>query len=663
MHARVGPGGAMVAEPENPNLPTETGDGAEAFRYLPDVPKGLLGASADAAAILSALARTSRSFSFYSPNNRAIRMFVDDLEAQLRKYLEAHGPLQLKVEATQFMMGSDVVHEDEDRERSLPFKLFRDGVRQITLFPGITSPEISSLLQILSVRLVGIHRFDEDLVTRLWRAELEHVRHQVVEGFTHDLSGSSEGGDGEGGGDSGAALPRIVAHLQAGTPMPRPPSSRVRDISPSSSSFSSSKAGPLFHVLEDDKGTTEIDSGSDSPITFAHAHYPGISHYDIPAPSGMIEIFPPDDGENDKEAIRAELDGEDKEDVVLLLESLLAMVVEYPDLLNGEDVARAIASARRNLVREERLEELVALLEWTVETAWSATYGDAAIPLREVAHPAFMTPAAVKDAATLAARMDSPASFDRYLDLIEQNLDNDSLVPILDYRLPTGIQLAVLRTLWGRTGGDVGWYRSQLTDEASDFRCRALYTGLLALGTDDAIAELARQAKHTLDTRRFAAVDHLARARLHPESIPALVDSLGDTSLAVRQRALEALAGNPGSVIFPHMERWMTQTGLSLLTREELPRLLTLLAQAGKDQAIPFLCSIVKVPSPWKLLNPQDLARSEAATLALARCGTEAAVAALRNFKDQGTSEWKQHVLKCMIAAHRLRESAEWGNA
>ncbi|MCK6531042.1 hypothetical protein L6R50_26935 [Myxococcota bacterium] len=640
-------GAAAAATPAPDEVLESAAAIPEQYRYLPDVPRGLAGPAADVAQILSAVVRTSRSFLFYAPNNRALQLFMEDLESQLGAFLSRHGSLDLGVEATRFLWGEAVVHEDSDRERSLPFKLFRDGVRGLRIREGVTQAEIATLLRILSVRLVGVHRHDEDLVTQLWRADLEHIRHDVVEGFTHEIYGraASEGDEA----DAGAAVPRIMDRLRSAgappTPSPRAGEGR-----------GGTGASPVvFQVLGEEADEAPGNtSAAEAAETFAHARYPGLAHYDLPVPLGIVEIAGAPLTDEDRARVRAEIERDDREGHVRLLDALFALSVAHPDLLPAAEVARAAVGARRAIVREERLADLVDVLAYLTRVAEGGVYAEVSEEVARLALPEYAEPMAVRDVATLGARFGEGAQVARYLQLIGDRASAEALLPLLDFNMPDGVLDAILGTLHGRTSGDVRWYAKRLED-AGDVAARALMRGLLGVGTAEAVDELCHQSRHPEAARRFFAADLLGRVPESPAVCPALVALLVDPSPGVRTRAMEILWERPGRGAFDAFRLWWDTVGAGEVSEEEQPRVLRLAARLGGDGSLPFLRGLVRPPSAWKLTNPRDEGRSRAAAEAIAFVATEGAEDALRAFKDVGTAEWRRFALRCLVRAHRAR--------
>jgi hypothetical protein len=103
------------------------------------------------------------------------------------------GALELEVRAFELALRGEVVYLERDRERSLAFPLYRDGVRRLSLRPGLAWEEILGLVEILSVRYTGVRQQEDDIVTLLSKAAFPHVRFVAIEGFSPDEEEADEG--------------------------------------------------------------------------------------------------------------------------------------------------------------------------------------------------------------------------------------------------------------------------------------------------------------------------------------------------------------------------------------------------------------------------------------------------------------------------------------
>ena len=136
--------------------------------------------------MLRALARTARSFLIYDTRNEAIKGFLEVYKTEAGKAFEQFGEMILEVRPFEMLREGEVVYLERDRERSLAFRLFRDGVRKMTIQPTVQWEELLRILEILSIRYTGINQQEEDIVTLLLKSGFDHIQISAVEGFVPD---------------------------------------------------------------------------------------------------------------------------------------------------------------------------------------------------------------------------------------------------------------------------------------------------------------------------------------------------------------------------------------------------------------------------------------------------------------------------------------------
>ncbi|HEX8441201.1 HEAT repeat domain-containing protein [Archangium sp.] len=121
-----------------------------------------------------------KQIGMYRHNEARFPEFLARAQEALEAYTDKHGVLSLKVEQQNFMLhGEPIFSEDTP----LPYKFFRDGIRQIMFRPGVT---VQELVTFTMIALSEPERGAEDVLSQLWRAALEHLEYVVVEGFKMD---------------------------------------------------------------------------------------------------------------------------------------------------------------------------------------------------------------------------------------------------------------------------------------------------------------------------------------------------------------------------------------------------------------------------------------------------------------------------------------------
>lgn len=203
------PGGSVA--PQRPSAPPGEAESETALQ-------GSERAVAAHACMLT-LARASRSYLIYDPSNQAVRGFLDALRGAFADYLSRYGEMPLTVRPFELVLDQEVVYIERERERSLALKLFRDGVRKITLDADTTWQELTKLLEILSIRFVGVRHDEDDLVTLLWKAGFHNITIESIEGFVPDDDDEMPAGD---RGASGALAIEATAKIPADFDLPAP---------------------------------------------------------------------------------------------------------------------------------------------------------------------------------------------------------------------------------------------------------------------------------------------------------------------------------------------------------------------------------------------------------------------------------------------------------
>ncbi len=134
------------------------------------------------------LVRAARSFLFYDAHNEAVTRFLEELRLAFDDYCHRFGDLDLSIAADAIRLGKEgeVIYREADRERSLAFRLYRDGVRRLLIRGRVEWEDLVALLEVLSVRYTGLRQQEDDMVTLLRRADFEAIEITAVQGFVSD---------------------------------------------------------------------------------------------------------------------------------------------------------------------------------------------------------------------------------------------------------------------------------------------------------------------------------------------------------------------------------------------------------------------------------------------------------------------------------------------
>jgi len=155
-------------------------------------------------------ARTLKTCRLYDATNPTVVRFRDELAQATTRLLDEHGAVRLQFSAHDVTWEGISLHPARSRDDNLAYPFHRDGVRAITLQPGLDAREVAVLLDAV-LAVTGQNLDADDLVTLLWEANLKRIDVDYV-------PAEGDAGSGGGGGDDpqGALMPWPVA--EAGGP-------------------------------------------------------------------------------------------------------------------------------------------------------------------------------------------------------------------------------------------------------------------------------------------------------------------------------------------------------------------------------------------------------------------------------------------------------------
>ena len=130
---------------------------------------------------LRAFAKALRAVQLYLPNNPTRAQSIEQARQAFGRVWPLVSPIELQVREASFTIDDRVVYQDVERgTESLPWLLFRDGLRTLSFLPGFEEEDLPAVLGLLhKTRTASTD--DDDLVTMLWVADLAHVTYRYVE--------------------------------------------------------------------------------------------------------------------------------------------------------------------------------------------------------------------------------------------------------------------------------------------------------------------------------------------------------------------------------------------------------------------------------------------------------------------------------------------------
>ena len=135
-----------------------------------------------------------RAFQMYLPNNPMYHRAIQNVRSAFQPvWASGLDKLVLTIVETDIIWDEHVVYHQPAKNESFAFYLFKDGMRVLTLFPGVEEDEIIKFLEIVQTARALPNDAGDDLLTLLWAHEFQLVQYHFTE-FAGDTSGMGGAG-------------------------------------------------------------------------------------------------------------------------------------------------------------------------------------------------------------------------------------------------------------------------------------------------------------------------------------------------------------------------------------------------------------------------------------------------------------------------------------
>jgi hypothetical protein len=129
--------------------------------------------------VVRGFAKALRTHLLYQGASPSLDRFVESLRTRMGGLWEHMSSFTVTVDEREILWQGTAVLHSEERE-SLPFLLFKDGIRELTFFRGFEEDDLPAFLELLA-RVQRLRADEEDLLTLLWEHDWQHLRYRYVE--------------------------------------------------------------------------------------------------------------------------------------------------------------------------------------------------------------------------------------------------------------------------------------------------------------------------------------------------------------------------------------------------------------------------------------------------------------------------------------------------
>ncbi len=131
--------------------------------------------------LIRVLVKGLRAIQLYLPNNPIYHKAVGNVQAAFGPVWEEETELELRVTETDLLWRNTVVYAQPSKAESVAWLLHKDGIRTLTLSPGVEEDEIVRFLEVLQKAANLQKESADDILTLLWEEDFLKIRYAALE--------------------------------------------------------------------------------------------------------------------------------------------------------------------------------------------------------------------------------------------------------------------------------------------------------------------------------------------------------------------------------------------------------------------------------------------------------------------------------------------------
>jgi len=132
--------------------------------------------------VLKSFGKAFFGLKIYPTVNPSVQKSIDTFVKDIKEFLNVYKHLKIGVGEFSFTYKGETVFQDEEKKRSLPFLLFKDGMRELFFYKGLDEKEIQEFLKVIKEDS-NLPPEDSDIVNSLWEKDFAHIRYFALDEF------------------------------------------------------------------------------------------------------------------------------------------------------------------------------------------------------------------------------------------------------------------------------------------------------------------------------------------------------------------------------------------------------------------------------------------------------------------------------------------------
>ena len=133
--------------------------------------------------VIGSLERALKTRRLYQPDHPLYQESTADLLSRFDAFFDKYSYLRFDVTTSELKMEGRAVMTCEPREPEVPFRLYKDGIREMKFQKGLTQQELLDYLSVLELDSKRLQEMDEDMVSLAWNKGFSTIQHTAIDEF------------------------------------------------------------------------------------------------------------------------------------------------------------------------------------------------------------------------------------------------------------------------------------------------------------------------------------------------------------------------------------------------------------------------------------------------------------------------------------------------
>ncbi|MGE0712631.1 MAG: hypothetical protein AB7N76_03465 [Planctomycetota bacterium] len=131
--------------------------------------------------VMNLFVKAFTNLKLYPHEHKHVKSALEDFGKRLRSFVQMYSVLRIKITQETMTVEEQAVYEAESRNENLAFRLYVDGLREISIAQGVTMEEAFKLAHVFYQAIVDT---DSDSTLLMWEADFRNIDHVAINSLT-----------------------------------------------------------------------------------------------------------------------------------------------------------------------------------------------------------------------------------------------------------------------------------------------------------------------------------------------------------------------------------------------------------------------------------------------------------------------------------------------